>query len=157
MDDLTGELDYPMVIVTAAANGQRSGCLVGFHTQCSIDPMRWAVWISKVNHTHRVAHEASALAVHFLSTDDEDLAELFGAETDDEIDKFERCDWTEGPGGLPLVDRLGNRIVGGIVDRVDDGGDHECFVIAADDTRHPSRLRQLGFQRVRELDPGHPA
>jgi flavin reductase (DIM6/NTAB) family NADH-FMN oxidoreductase RutF len=157
MDDLTGELDYPMAIVTAASNGERSGCLVGFHTQCSIDPMRWAVWISKANHTHHVAHDAGALAVHFPSIDDEDLAELFGSETADEIDKFERCDWTEGPGGLPLLDRLGNRITGAVVSRIDDGGDHECFVIAVDDMQHDARLRQLGFQDVRDLEPGHPA
>ncbi len=107
MDDLTGDLDYPMVIVTAAANGERSGCLVGFHTQCSIEPMRWAVWISKANHTHHVARDAAVLAVHFPSVDDEDMAELFGGETEDEIDKFDRCDWTEGSGGIPLLDGSG--------------------------------------------------
>jgi isoleucyl-tRNA synthetase len=104
-----------------------------------------------------VAHDAGALAVHFPSIDDQDLAELFGSETQDEIDKFERCDWTEGPGGLPLLDRLGNRITGAVVSRIDDGGDHECFVIAVDDMQHDARLRQLGFQDVRDLEPGHPA
>lgn len=157
MDDLTGELDYPMVIVTTAANGERGGCLVGFHTQCSIEPMRWAVWISKANHTHRVASGATALALHFACSDDADMAELFGTQTGDEVDKFERCDWTEGPSGLPLLDRIGNRMLGPIVDKIDDGGDHECFVIAVDDTQHARRLHQLAFQHVRDLDPGHPA
>ena len=32
-DELMGELDYAMLIVTTAAGGQRAGCLVGFATQ----------------------------------------------------------------------------------------------------------------------------
>jgi len=38
--DLAADLDYPMLIVTAAADGERAGCLVGFAAQCSIDPLR---------------------------------------------------------------------------------------------------------------------
>src|SRR5436309_11032282 len=92
MDTLTSELEYPMLIVTTAAGGERSGCLVGFHTQCSIDPPRWAVWISKENRTYRVAQGATTLAVHFPSVDDRELAELFGEETGDEVDKFAACE-----------------------------------------------------------------
>ncbi len=36
--ELTAAMDYPMFVVTAAAAGEQSGCLVGFATQCSIDP-----------------------------------------------------------------------------------------------------------------------
>jgi flavin reductase (DIM6/NTAB) family NADH-FMN oxidoreductase RutF len=70
MNSLASDLEYPMVIVTAAANGERSGCLVGFHSQCSIEPLRWAVWISRVNHTWPVARAARVLGVHFPSVDD---------------------------------------------------------------------------------------
>lgn len=157
MDRLTSELDYPMVIVTTAAAGERSGCLVGFQTQCSIHPPRWAVWISKVNHTYDVAQRASTLAVHFPSVADMDVAELFGEATGDEVDKFARCTWTDGPGGVPLLDRIPNRIVGRIRDVVDDGGDHQLFVIDIDDVDHRHPLQPLGFQAVRGFDPGHPA
>jgi flavin reductase (DIM6/NTAB) family NADH-FMN oxidoreductase RutF len=157
MDTLTSELDYPMVIVTTAAGGERSGCLVGFHTQCSIDPPRWAVWISKENHTYRVATGAAMLAVHFPSTDDRDLAELFGEETGDEVDKFARCEWTAGPEGVPLLDRIPNRIIGRVLDTVDDGCDHQLFVIEIADEQHGRKLEQLGFQAVRGFEPGHPA
>ena len=54
--DLAGNLDYPMIIVTATSrSGERSGCLVGFHTQCSIHPPRWAVYLSIENHTYAIA------------------------------------------------------------------------------------------------------
>jgi flavin reductase (DIM6/NTAB) family NADH-FMN oxidoreductase RutF len=157
MDKLTSELDYPMVIVTTVAEGERSGCLVGFHTQCSIDPARWALWISKANHTHRVALRASVLAVHFPSADECDLAELFGEATGDEVDKFSLCEWTKGPGGVPLLDRIRNRFVGNVVDTFDDGCDHQCFIVDLDDVQHQHPLRQLGFQAVRGFHPGHPA
>ena len=157
MERLTSELEYPMLIVTAAAGDERSGCLVGFHTQCSIHPPRWAVWVSKANHTYRVALRASRLAAHFPSVDDRDLAELFGEETGDEIDKFAACAWTEGPDGVPLLDRLPNRIVGCVRDIIDDGSDHQLFVIDVDEIEHgPERLRPLGFQAVRGFDAGHP-
>jgi flavin reductase (DIM6/NTAB) family NADH-FMN oxidoreductase RutF len=157
MDNLTGELDYPMVIVTTSDADERSGCLVGFHTQCSIDPPRWAVWISKANHTYRVALRATTLAVHFPSEDDHDLAQLFGEQTGDEVDKFAECEWTEGPDGVPLLSRIPNRIVGNVLDTVDDGCDHQCFVIDVADVQHRHPLRQLGFQAVRGFAAGHPA
>jgi flavin reductase (DIM6/NTAB) family NADH-FMN oxidoreductase RutF len=157
MDTLTGELDYPMVIVTTVAEGERSGCLIGFHTQCSIDPPRWAVWISRENHTYGVAARATTLAVHFPSVDDHDLAELFGEETGDDVDKFARCAWTGGPDGVPLLDRIPNRIVGPVVDRHEDDCDHQLFVIEMGDVDHARPVRQLGFQAVRGFDAGHPA
>ena len=158
MDKLTSELDHPMLIVTTAVDGELSGCLVGFHSQCSIDPPRWAVWISKVNHTYGIAQRATTLALHFPSADDGDLAALFGEQTGDSVDKFERCAWTAGRDGVPLIDRLPNRIIGRVRDHVDDGGDHQLFVVDLDDLQHgPEPLRALGFQAVRGFDPGHPA
>ena len=63
-DSLMASLDPPMVVVTAAAGGERAGCLVGFHSQSSIEPARCCVWLSKANHTYRVA----LLAAHWAST-----------------------------------------------------------------------------------------
>ncbi len=34
-ESLVGSMDYPMFVVTVNAGGERSGCLVGFVTQCS--------------------------------------------------------------------------------------------------------------------------
>ena len=69
---LVGELDYSMIVVTAAAGGRPSGCLIGFATQCSISPPRFVVYLSTQNRTFEVACRAEALGVHFLSTADED-------------------------------------------------------------------------------------
>src|SRR5215211_1057835 len=116
-ESLVGELEYPMLIVTAAAAGERAGCLIGFATQTSIEPGHYLVCISEKNRTHRVAARAEILAVHFLRSDQGDLAELFGGETGDEIDKFERCDWHEGPGAAPIVEACGNWFAGEVLER----------------------------------------
>ncbi len=52
---LAGSMDYPMFLVTVSAGRDRSGCLVGFVTQCSISPPRLMVCLSKKNHTFQVA------------------------------------------------------------------------------------------------------
>jgi len=50
---LVGDLEYPMFVVTARADGEPLGCLVGFATQTSIDPPRFAVCLSHRNRTFR--------------------------------------------------------------------------------------------------------
>src|SRR3712207_2738370 len=101
---LVGELEYPMFIVTARVDGEPLGCLVGFATQASIDPPRFAVCLSRANRTWRRGREAELLAVHFVPREADELAALFGGETTDETDKFARCAWREGPQGVPLLD-----------------------------------------------------
>jgi flavin reductase (DIM6/NTAB) family NADH-FMN oxidoreductase RutF len=153
---LVSELDYPMFVVTGIAGGERVGCLVGFATQCSIGPPRFLVCLSKQNRTYRVARNAELFAVHFLPADAEDLAELFGGETGDRVDKFDRCEWTEGPGGVPLLERCRNRFVGRVVGGAD-AGDHVAFVLepVAAEKGHPGD--QFPFHRAKRIEPGHEA
>lgn len=152
---LTRDLDHPMVVVTTAADGERSGCLVGFFSQCSVRPVRLAVFLSVTNHTFAVAERASHLAVHLLTEDQRGLAELFGSTTGDAVDKLARCDWHEGPGGTPVLDECRSWVVGRIRDRRS-CGDHVMHVLEPEAARHATRpFRGLGFQAVVDLDPGH--
>jgi flavin reductase (DIM6/NTAB) family NADH-FMN oxidoreductase RutF len=153
---LAAGTDTPVVIVTATApDGRRAGCLVGFSTQCSIHPPRVLACISQTNHTLAVATAASALAVHWLTEDERDLAELFGGETGDEVDKFERCRWRPGPGGVPVVEGVRGWVAGPVIGRYD-VGDHVAFVIdvEAGAVEEPT-ANELGFQAVKDLEPGH--
>jgi riboflavin-specific deaminase-like protein len=154
-----GQLDSPMQIVTAAtpATGERGGCLVGFAAQCSIQPPRFMVWLSKKNHTLTIARRSSVLAVHFPTPDQLDLAERFGTRTGDDVDKLASERWHEGPEGVPILDDVPRWFAGRITERFD-AGDHVAFMlepiagsVAADD------LPQLGFQSVKHLQPGHEA
>jgi flavin reductase (DIM6/NTAB) family NADH-FMN oxidoreductase RutF len=145
-------LDYPMFVVTAASadGGDRSGCLVGFASQCSIHPPRFLVWISVMNHTYDVARWTSHLGVHVVPRA---LAELFGSETGDEVDKFARCAWHVGPGGAPVLDDAGGWFVGRVIDRLDTG-DHLGFLLEPVDAQAPS-AGGVTFQQVKGLEPGH--
>jgi flavin reductase (DIM6/NTAB) family NADH-FMN oxidoreductase RutF len=154
-NELMAELDYPMFIVTVANRGERAGCLVAFATQCSIHPPRFLACISKVNHTYRVARTAELLAVHFVPADAEALAELFGGETGDEVDKFARSEWRPGPEGVPLLEACRNRFVGAVVERVD-GGDHVGFVLEPIAAERGHRDGQFTFHRAKRIEAGHP-
>ena len=151
---LVSSLDYPMVVVTTAAGGERSGCLVGFSTQCSIDPTRFYVGISKKNHTYGVATRATHLGLHFLAVGDRALASLFGERTGDEVDKFSRVSWHEGVEGVPILDECANWAVGRIVETVD-GGDHMGFITEPVDAGATGAFEPLTFQRVKDFDAGH--
>ena len=153
---LVADLDYPMVVVTAAAGGHKAGCLVGFATQCSIHPPRYAVWISRKNHTFGVASATGVLAVHFLSADDRPLAELFGSQSGDQVDKFARCRWHEGPAGVPVLDDCARWFAGEVVERLPTD-DHVGFLLAPLEVHAGPWPGQLGFQAVKSLDPGHDA
>ena len=95
--------DPGLIVVTTAEAGEQAGCLVGFHTQSSMGPHRYCVWLSKANHTYRVALRSSHLAIHFLTSLDLGLAELFGAQTGDHTDKFAGLAVSPGPGGAPVL------------------------------------------------------
>jgi flavin reductase (DIM6/NTAB) family NADH-FMN oxidoreductase RutF len=154
--ELTGRLDYPMLVVTAAAGDELAGCLVGFSTQCSIDPARFLVCLSEKNRTFAVAQRTDALAVHFLAADAGDLAELFGSETGDDLDKFSRCRWSPGPRGLPILDRCDRWFAGQILDR-HDLGDHRGYLLDPFAAHDAGGGDNLAFSQVKRLAPGHEA
>jgi len=155
-DAVVAVLDPPMVVVTAAAEGDHSGCLVGFHGQASIDPLRYCVWISKANHTYGVIVRATHFAVHFLTDDDHDLAQLFGGSTGDDVDKFVRVGTTTAAAGTPTIDRCASRLVARRTGLVDEGGDHVCIIGEPVDV-HFTPFVPLRMSQVVDITPGHPA
>jgi flavin reductase (DIM6/NTAB) family NADH-FMN oxidoreductase RutF len=149
--------DPPLYIVTTAAGGERSGCIVGFATQVSIHPPRFLAALSIENHTWKVARNATHLAVHVVTAEHADLVELFGGETGDEIDKFARCTSTDGPGGVPIVDGVAAWFVGTIIER-HDFGDHVGHVLEPvagwTSTEHPAAITLAAAD---DVEAGHPA
>ena len=152
---LMNELDYPMFIITTVADdGERSGCLIGFATQISIDPPRFLTGLSNKNHTYDVSRRAEYLGVHFVPADGEEIAELFGGETGDEVDKFARCEWQEGPHGVPIVAGLPNWFVGRIVERLV-AGDHDAIILEPVGGERQAEEDEFTFHRAKRIEPGH--
>jgi flavin reductase (DIM6/NTAB) family NADH-FMN oxidoreductase RutF len=145
-----------MFIVTARAGGEPLGCLIGFATQTSIDPPRFAVCLSHENRTFRRGQDAELLGVHAVPAEAGELAELFGGETGDEVDKFARCAWHDGPHGVPILDDCANWFVGRVVWRAD-AGDHDAFLLEPIAAQAQDGGREFTFHRARRIDPGHEA
>lgn len=154
-DDIMASLDTPLAVVTTAAHGERAGCVVGFHSQCSITPRRSVIWLSKANYTYRVGLHAEVFAVHWLTDADHAIAELFGATSGDDVDKFARCAWSEGPDGVPLLDDCPNRLVGRRAALLSESSDHVCIVLEPQLVVGGS-FRPLRLSAVGDLTAGHP-
>ncbi|MFF3071743.1 flavin reductase family protein [Kitasatospora sp. NPDC057904] len=154
-DAFTDLLDYPLYIVTATTPAGRAGCLVGFASQCSIDPPRFVVWLSTANRTYRVALAAEHLAVHLLPPDHA-LAELFGGRTGDTTDKFALAEWTCGPADTVLLRDAPAWFVGKVLHRLE-GGDHVGFLLAPVAVGRGPAARPMTYRQARGIEPGHPA
>jgi flavin reductase (DIM6/NTAB) family NADH-FMN oxidoreductase RutF len=155
---LVSSIDYPMLVVTTRSpSGEIAGCLVGFATQCSIDPAHFLVCLSKRNHTYETAKRADLLVVHVLRDRDKDLARLFGEETGDSVDKFAEVSWKPGPGRVPIL--AGVDWFAGRIQQRFDCGDHVAHLLAVlpDGRAANADADQLGFSSAQDLDPGHDA
>jgi flavin reductase (DIM6/NTAB) family NADH-FMN oxidoreductase RutF len=152
--ELVAQLDYAMFIVTTAAGDRRAGCLIGFASQVSIHPPRFLACLSDKNYTFRVAQQADVLAVHFVPEGGDELAELFGGETGDKIDKFERVEWRPGPEDVPIVTALENWFAGRILERID-FGDHWGYLLEPIEGQAGQADSKLTFHRAKRIEPGH--
>lgn len=158
---IAAAVDPPMVIVTARVGDEADGCLVGFSTQCSIDPPRYLVCLSKANRTYEIARHASLLVVHMIHDDAVGmwLAHLFGeltARETGEFSKLDMCAWEPGPEQTPVIAGC-DWFAGPIRTRVD-LGDHVGYSLDVTTGKTSAdREAYLGYTRVRGLDAGNPA
>lgn len=155
-DAFVDGLDYPLFVVTAYDGRERDGCLVGFASQVSIDPPRLLVCLSQANRTLRVARGADMLAVHVLDASDHDIAQRFGGETGDEVDKFDGVRWHGGPAGVPLLEDLPRYVVGRVLQRVP-FGDHVGHLLEPVDERAGEVADPITLRDAADIEPGHPA
>ena len=96
------------------------------------------------------------LGVHAVPADAEDLAELFGGETGDEMDKFARTAWHEGPEGVPILDRCENWFAGRVLGPLRRRRPRRVPARAGRG-RRPARQDEFTFHRAKRIDPGHEA
>ena len=152
----TDRTTYPLVVVTTVGeDGTLGGCLAGFLTQCSVEPTRFLVCISKANHTFDVMEHASVLCLHLLGADQVATASLFGGESGDRVDKFARTPWHRGILGVPVLDDCAAWLVVGILQRID-VGDHQALLTYPVVGGTGQRNGLLTNRNVPPLEAGHP-
>ena len=118
-------------------------------------PPRFLACVSKQNRTFDVVSSADTVAVHFLGAAQRPLAELFGGETGDEVDKFELCEWRPGPDGVPVLADVVGWFAGDVLAR-HDLGDHVGLWLEPVEAEDNGGDPDLGFQSAKTIDPGHP-
>ena len=160
-DAIVASVPTPFYVVTTAAGGERAGCLVGYASRCSIDPPRFAVWLSKVNHTYRIAVGGAARSSctscapgttsspHCSAGRPATTSTSSPASTGSPV-----------PTAAPVLGGL-DWFAGAILDRVDTG-DHVAFVLApfggrcvrasADPLPDSARRRHRGRASVRSAE-----
>jgi flavin reductase (DIM6/NTAB) family NADH-FMN oxidoreductase RutF len=94
------------------------------------------------------------LVVHPVPEEADALAQLFGGETGDDIDKFAHCRWTPGPDGAPVLTELANWFAGRVLERFD-FGDHVGFLLEPTQVHLGRSQEPFTFRRGRWIDPGH--
>jgi flavin reductase (DIM6/NTAB) family NADH-FMN oxidoreductase RutF len=156
LDPFFDRIDYPYFVVTVRSrDGDMSGCLAGFVTQCSIDPPNFLVCISRINHTYPVALESDAIGLHLLGAEQDAMARLFGEETGDHVDKFAQCDWRLGSTGAPLLSEVAVGLEGHILGHMS-VGDHEAFLMRAERSLDGGSAGLLTYRNAPSYVPGHP-
>jgi flavin reductase (DIM6/NTAB) family NADH-FMN oxidoreductase RutF len=155
LSSIVASLDPALIVVTTAVGDERAGCLVGFHAQSSLDPERYCVWLSKANHTYRVALRATHFAVHFLTQDDMELAERFGTRSGDSGDKFDGLDVTTSAGGVPVLGSCPHRWIGERAAILDEGGDHVLISARVVESVTSGPFRPFRLSQADGLQPGH--
>ncbi len=151
---LMAAADPPLIVVTTGAEGERAGCLVGFHAQSSITPQHYCVWLSKANHTYRVSLRAKHFAVHFLTADDLPIAERFGTVSGQDTDKFAGLDVDLDEYGVPLLSACPNRMSLERISMLDDGSDHVYVTTRVTLANTAGGFTPLRVSAAAHLDPG---
>lgn len=153
---LSERSDYPIYVVCVEHGGQKAGCVAGFVTQCSIEPVRFLVCVSKANHTYEVAKAAAAMSLHLLGAGQHDVAVLFGHLTGDSSDKFERIEWKAGQTGAPVLQRCAAWIEGEVLEK-QDVGDHVAFLLTPVSGGLGPEPGLLTLSLTGDITAGHPA
>jgi len=150
---LVAALDYPLYVVTTTVQHEPTGCLIGFATQCSIHPPRFLACISRKNHTFQLAKRATVFAVHVMDEQNKNIAELFGGETGDEVDKFGQVRW-HSVDGVPVLDGCARWFTGSVLEQID-LGDHVGHLLEPLHIEAGPVSGQLTYQQARDIEPGH--
>lgn len=119
----------PLVVVTAAADGRRSGQIAVSAHGASIVPERprLSVALWKGNFTRDLVERSGAFALHLLRDDQDDLVYHFGLQSGLIVDKFAAVDHELGLTGAPLLRDCLAVWECRVVKRMD-AGDHTLFL-----------------------------
>jgi flavin reductase (DIM6/NTAB) family NADH-FMN oxidoreductase RutF/rubredoxin len=118
------KLDYTLCLLSAAANGKRSGCIINsFHQVTSSRPPKFTIAVNRDNETCKAVADAGSFCVTLLDAQcPETLINQFGYKSGRVGEKFSAYDvQTDGAGNPYLKEHMVSRVSCRVTDRIDIG------------------------------------
>jgi flavin reductase (DIM6/NTAB) family NADH-FMN oxidoreductase RutF len=93
-----------VTVVTATHNGVTHGMTVNSFTSISLEPALIAVSLQHDSRTRELVIKSSAFGLSILSTEQQDVSELFAGRANDSADRFSNIKTTTLITGAPLIE-----------------------------------------------------
>ncbi|MEE9278048.1 MAG: flavin reductase family protein [Dehalococcoidia bacterium] len=144
----------PLVVVTAAADGDRGAQVAVSAFAASIVPERprILVEIQKRNYTHGLIRMSGRFAVNLVPRERWWWVRHFGFRSQQEVDKLADVAWTAGSHGLPLLDEALGTLVCRVVNAMD-GGDMTVFLAEVEEAERRRPDQPLHWHEVQQMLP----
>lgn len=149
-----GHFPTGVTAVTAVtADGAVAALTVNSFTSVSLDPPKVLFCLATSSSSFKVLVEASRIAIHILSQDQEDVARRFATSGLSGPDKLDGVAWEAGPDGVPLLART-PAVLAGRRDEIITSGDHVIILLDVDHVAlAASDVPALSFYRGRFVAP----
>ena len=136
------QLSYGLFVLTAAASGRESGCIINTAGQVTSEPNRISIAVNKSNFTHDLVKESGTFNLSILSESvGFDTFKHFGFQSGRETDKFGgygAC--RRSANGLYYITAGTNGFLSATVEQALDLGTHTLFIAGVDDMERLSDL-----------------
>lgn len=129
------QLSYGLFVLTSAASGRESGCIINTAAQVTSEPNRISIAVNKSNFTHDLVKESGRFNLSILSESAGfDTFRHFGFQSGRDTDKFAgygSC--RRSTNGLYYVTAGTNGLISATVEQTLDLGTHTLFIAGVDD------------------------
>ncbi|MBQ3287623.1 MAG: flavin reductase [Firmicutes bacterium] len=115
------KIDYPLCLLSAAANGKNSGCIINsLHQATSSFPAKFTVTVNKDNETAKAVEAAGCFSATVLAADSpEEIINTFGYKSGRAVDKFAGFEVLTDQAGAPYITKgMASRISCKVVDKL---------------------------------------
>lgn len=129
------KLSYGLFVLTSAADGRDSGCIINTAQQVTSEPNRISIAVNKSNITHDLVKKSGKFNISIISEAAEfELFKHFGFQSGREVDKFAGyADCKRSANGLYYVTAGINSYISATVEQEVDLGSHTLFIASVDD------------------------
>lgn len=126
---------HAAAVVVVAAPGPAGFTATSF-TSVSIDPPLVSFSVARTASAWPSVQAAGQVAVHVLTSDQEDVARIFATPGVDRFAEYARVGaWHEGPDGVPLLDDVLAVLICRVINHVE-AGDHVIVIAAPELAEH---------------------